>query len=71
MTNRDRMCALCTKDFELAMWSLYFNPKLWIEGDDIKKRSTPNSTDVQEWLDSTCNTNSEFWKYILEDNIND
>ncbi len=65
MTNKEFICTLDTNSFETVMHTLYFNPKLWIEGNDIKKRSTPNMFDVRSWLEKPYDPNSEFWKYIL------
>lgn len=70
MTNKDYMAQLDVEHFEQAMHTLYFEPKLWVQGSEVKKRSTPNMFEVRSWLTSLYDPNSAFWAYVLgEENV--
>lgn len=61
MTNKEFMCTLNTIQFESAMHTLYFNPKIW-----TNSSSTPNMFLVQNWLNEPYDSKSDFWKFVLE-----
>lgn len=65
MTNKEFMCTLNTATFEEVMHTLYFNGKLWIEGNDAKKMSTPTAVDICLWLEKPFDPETEFWKSII------
>lgn len=65
MTNKEFMCTLDTATFAETMHDLYYAGRLWIEGNDIKKMSTPTVFDVSEWLDKPFDPETEFWKYVI------
>lgn len=62
MTNKDYMCTLDTATFAKVMHNLYYVGRLWIEGSDVKKMSTPTVFDVREWLDKPFDPDTDFWK---------
>ena len=64
MTNREYMQTLDNETFETVMWMLYFRPGFWINGDTIKKCSTPTSSDVCKWLDDKKENYKKFWNEI-------
>jgi len=69
MTNKDFMCMLDTALFEKAMRILYFSPGLWIDGDDVKKESTPTMFDIRKWLDKPFDPYTRFWKIFIDDEL--
>ncbi len=64
MTNREYLQTLDDSHFLKAVNAFYFRYPLWTEDTYMK---IPDNNSLELWLNKSYNSESIFWKYVLED----